>query len=109
MTGDLPELARFATLLADAARLETLPRFRGGVSVDSKESVAFDPVTDADREAERRIRSLIEATYPAHGIIGEEFGTVRVDAEWRWVLDPVDGTRAFICGVANWATLIALE
>jgi myo-inositol-1(or 4)-monophosphatase len=52
---------------------------------------------------------MIEEAYPGHGIIGEEFGAERSDAEWRWVLDPVDGTRAFICGIASWATLIALE
>lgn len=109
MTPDLKEYIDFAWRLADAARLETLPRFRCGGAVDCKEGAGFDPVTDADREAERRIRAMIEETYPSHGIIGEEFGAAREEADWRWVLDPVDGTRAFICGVASWATLIALE
>lgn len=108
-TGTTDELAAFAARLADAARAETLPRFRANAPVHNKAGMLFDPVTDADREAERSIRRLIGAMYPKHGIIGEEFGKENADAEWRWVLDPVDGTRAFICGVASWATLIALE
>lgn len=109
MAPDFTEFIDFAWRLADAARAETLPRFRCGSAVDCKEGGGFDPVTDADREAERVIRAMIADAYPAHGIIGEEFGAERADAEWRWVLDPVDGTRGFICGVASWATLIALE
>ncbi len=105
----IEELADFAARLADAGRAETLPRFRAGLAVDDKPGVQFDPVTDADREAERRMRAMIAAQYPAHGIIGEEFGAERADAEFRWVLDPVDGTRAFICGAPSWASLIALE
>jgi len=103
------ELAVFAGRLADAARCETLPRFRAGAAVHNKAGALFDPVTDADREAERSLRLMIEAVYPKHGIIGEEFGAARADAEYRWVIDPVDGTRAFMCGAATWATLIALE
>lgn len=103
------ELAVFAGRLADAARNETLPRFRAGAQIFNKAGALFDPVTDADREAERALRRMIEAVYPRHGIIGEEFGAVRADAEYRWVIDPVDGTRAFMCGAATWATLIALE
>lgn len=112
MTADasiLSEFSVFAGRLADAARIETLPRFRSGSVVTNKAGVLFDPVTDADREAERALRSMIAAVYPAHGIIGEEFGSERVDAEFRWVIDPVDGTRAFMCGVSTWATLIGLE
>lgn len=103
------ELARFAARLADAARQETLPRFRAGAEIFNKAQGAFDPVTEADREAERRLREMIREVYPGHGIIGEEFGAEVVGAEWRWVLDPVDGTRAFVCGIASWATLVALE
>lgn len=106
----LEDFRRFAERLADAARAESLSRFRTGERIDNKEAGAdFDPVTDADREAERVQRALIEAAYPDHGVIGEEFGSYRPEAEWRWVLDPVDGTRAFICGAPSWATLIALE
>ena len=106
---DLRDFTVFAERLADAARGETLPRFRAGAAIDNKLSLAFDPVTDADREAARVQREMIRAVYPKHGVIGEEFGSENSGAEWRWVLDPVDGTRAFICGVASWATLIALE
>ena len=106
---DLEAYAAFAEGLADAARAQTLPRFRDGVAVMNKARAAFDPVTDADRESERVQRELIAAAYPDHGIIGEEFGASGADRQWRWVLDPVDGTRAFVCGVATWTTLIALE
>ncbi|MBY0422946.1 MAG: hypothetical protein K2Q06_11630 [Parvularculaceae bacterium] len=105
-----------AERLADAARAETLPRFRDGGAIVDKGAVEkhgraglFDPVTEADREGERAIRALIRERHPDHGVVGEEFGAENADAEWRWVLDPVDGTRAFICGAATWATLIALE
>lgn len=106
---DLSSHVAFAARLADAARAETLARFRAGTEVHNKAGIWFDPVTDADREAERVMRRMIAAIYPDHGIIGEEFGVHRAEAEWRWVMDPVDGTRAFVCGVASWATLIALE
>ncbi len=106
---ELRDYAAFAEGLADAARIETLPRFRDGVSVSNKAGASFDPVTDADREGERVQREMIAKTYPEHGIIGEEFGASNPERSWRWVLDPVDGTRAFVCGIASWATLIALE
>ncbi len=106
---DLTSLIAFAHELADLARAETLPRFRRGLAVDIKEAAEWDPVTEADREAERVIRAHIEEHHPGHGIIGEEWGTVRENAPWRWVLDPVDGTRAFVCGTGTWTTLIALE
>lgn len=105
----LKEFSVFAGRLADAARIETLPRFRAGSEVFNKARASFDPVTDADREAERALRRMINAVYPDHGVIGEEFGSERAGADWRWVIDPVDGTRAFVCGVSTWATLIGLE
>ena len=106
---EISKFAAFAARLADAARAETLPRFRNGVRVANKAGASFDPVTDADREAERVIREMIAKDYPDHGVIGEEFGETKGDGPWRWVLDPIDGTRAFVCGVASWTTLIALE
>lgn len=106
---DLVALIAFAHGLADAARGETLPRFRSALAVDNKVAGDFDPVTDADREAERVIRQHIEARYPEHGILGEEHGVRLPEARFRWVLDPVDGTRSFICGAPTWTTLIALE
>ena len=68
----------------------------------------FDPVTEADKGAERAIREMIAARYPDHGVIGEEYGEDRPDAEFVWVLDPIDGTKAFITGVPLWGTLVAL-
>ncbi|MEM0927679.1 MAG: histidinol-phosphatase [Pseudomonadota bacterium] len=106
---DHDALIAFAHDLADAAAHETLPRFRSGTSITNKLETGFDPVTEADREAERVIRERIEQRFPDHGIKGEEFGEKPSDAPYRWVIDPVDGTRAFICGVPVWTTLIALE
>lgn len=103
------DLIAFAGRLADAARAQSLPRFRAGLEVTSKPGALFDPVTDADREAERLLRRMIADQYPDHGVIGEEFGAERADADDRWVIDPIDGTRAFVCGVATWATLIGFE
>lgn len=99
----------FARRLAQAARGETLPRWRAGCVSEDKGGMAdYDPVTDADREAERAMRALIEAAYPDHGIAGEEFADRPARGPWRWSLDPVDGTRSFTCGLPNWTTLIAL-
>jgi histidinol-phosphatase len=112
-TQETNDFRAFASLMADAARRETLPRFRNQSAVVNKTAPAsdaeFDPVTDADREAERVLRDMIAKTYRDHGVIGEEFGAVQSDRPLRWVLDPIDGTRAFVCGVASWTTLIALE
>lgn len=106
------DLIAFADRLADAAADIVLRHFRGAMDVDNKlhggEGGGFDPVTVADRGAEEAMRALIEAEYPDHGIIGEEHGSVRTDAEHVWVLDPIDGTRSFITGVPLWGTLIGL-
>ncbi len=77
-----------------------------GLAVEFKEDAS--PVTVADRGAERLMRRMIAETFPDHGIIGEELGNDRADAEWVWVLDPIDGTKSFITGVPLWTTLIAL-
>src|SRR5229473_6601735 len=85
------------------------PFFRSALSVENKSrSGGFDPVTAADRAAEAAMRTLIKRTFPEHGIIGEEFGIERRDAEYVWVLDPIDGTKSFICGMPAWGTLIGL-
>ncbi|WP_188908066.1 histidinol-phosphatase [Aureimonas endophytica] len=102
----LPD-AEFLFRLAEAADRETLPRFRQSGVVDNKRAESFDPVTEADREAERAIRALIAATYPEHAILGEEHGAVG-EGPLRWVIDPIDGTRAFISGIPVWGTLIGL-
>ncbi len=106
---DLSALADFACTLADAARLVTVPAASILQEVEDKnEGGAFDPVTAADRGAEAAIRALIEAHHPDHGIEGEEFGSRPGDGRFVWSLDPIDGTRAFICGLPSWTTLIAL-
>lgn len=94
--------------LADAADAETLPRFRQQLAVDTKIKTGetFDPITEADRAAERAIRAIISREHPEHGIWGEEYGQTKGDGRHRWVLDPVDGTRPFLCGLPVWATLI---
>jgi myo-inositol-1(or 4)-monophosphatase len=85
------------------------PFFRSALSVENKNlGGSFDPVTAADRAAESAMRALIKRTFPEHGVIGEEFGADQPDAEFVWVLDPIDGTKSFICGMPAWGTLIAL-
>lgn len=108
---DAADFEAFALELAAAAAAVTLPLFRADdVGEEDKGGAAgFDPVTRADRDAEAAIRRLIAARHPDHGVIGEEYGEDRPDAEWTWVLDPVDGTRAFIAGLPLWTTLIALR
>lgn len=101
-------LVQLAHRLADAARTETLPRFRTALDVHDKAAGAFDPVTVADREAERVMRELLAAEVPEHGILGEEHGERTSDSPWRWVLDPIDGTRAYIAGFPTWVTLVGL-
>jgi histidinol phosphatase-like enzyme (inositol monophosphatase family) len=106
----LAELDRFLLELNRAAAHVILPLFRGDHGLSNKLGPgAFDPVTEADRGAERVIRQLIEHRYPTHGVIGEEFGEDRPEAEFVWVVDPVDGTRAFIAGLPLWCVLIGLR
>ena len=103
------DFAAFVDKLGDAASETILPFFRTALGTEDKNSGGlFDPVTEADRAAEVAMRRMIEATFPAHGIVGEEFGTVRADAEYVWVLDPIDGTKAFIAGLPTWGVLIGL-
>ncbi len=101
-----PELIAFANRLADAGGEVIRRFFRRPIEVDRK--IDESPVTVADREAERAMRTLIEAAFPDHGIVGEEFGETRAGAELVWVLDPIDGTRSFIAGQPLFGTLIAL-
>ena len=98
----------FMRRIAEAAAAETLPRFRRRGDVANKEEGGFDPVTEADREAERAIRTVIKARFPDHGILGEEHGRENADASHVWVIDPIDGTRAFISGLPVWGTLVGL-
>jgi myo-inositol-1(or 4)-monophosphatase len=94
-----------ATVSGEAIR----PFFRTSLGVEDKSrGGAFDPVTAADRAAEAAMRAMIREQFPAHGIVGEEFEAERPDAEFVWVLDPIDGTKSFISGMPAWGTLIAL-
>lgn len=106
---DHGNLLAFAHVLADRSAEATLPQFRKGLKVDNKASGQdFDPVTAADRDAERVISDLIRSNHPTHGIVGEEFGDHNADARYKWVIDPIDGTRAFIMGWPLWGTLIGM-
>jgi myo-inositol-1(or 4)-monophosphatase len=105
---DTAELIAFAKDLAAAARKETLHRWLDCCSVEDKGADLFDPVTDADRQAERAMREIIHARFPDHGISGEEWGEEPGSSRWSWSLDPVDGTRSFMCRLPTWTTLIAL-
>ena len=104
----------FAHRLADAAGEVIRPYFRARIDVTDKRPVVhgktvFDPVTEADKGAEAAIRAIIRRERPQDGILGEEYGEHAGTSRYRWVLDPVDGTRAFITGRHEWGTLIALE
>ena len=107
MTRSVPaELVALAHSLADAARPIAAKYFRTQVKIDDKSDAT--PVTIADREAETAMRELLTKHVPAHGVFGEEHGAVRTDADYVWVLDPIDGTKAFITGMPIFGTLIAL-
>ena len=112
MTVDEKMIA-FANRLADASGAVIRPYFRQRIEVTHKPGVhAYDPVTEADRGAERAIRAIIERDRPQDAILGEEYGEKPAGLsanKWRWVLDPVDGTRGFITGRHEWGSLIALE
>lgn len=107
---ELSELTHFAEELADLSGKAILPYFRERIVVDNKLGDAgFDPVTEADRAAERAIRARIKQRYPSHSVLGEEQGAEPGASPLTWVIDPIDGTRAFMCGMAQWGTLIALN
>ena len=96
MSTDYHAFAAFADDLAEAARAVTTRHFRTAVATNVKADAS--PVTIADQETEALIREKIESAYPDHGIFGEEYGAVRTDAEFVWVLDPIDGTKSFVTG-----------
>ena len=106
------DLLEFALGLARASGTLVLPYYRRPIAVEdknlSKGIAEFDPVTVADRAVEELIRNEVQRQYPAHGIVGEEFGLSKPDAPYQWVIDPIDGTRAFMMGIPTWGTLIAL-
>ena len=100
------EFSPFANQLADSSRDVIARYFRQNLDIDAKGDET--PVTIADRETERALRNLIGEHFPDHGIYGEEFGEENVDSRFTWVLDPIDGTRAFITGTPTFGTLISL-
>ncbi len=103
------DFSAFLNELAAISGETILPFFRTALSVsDKSRSGSFDPVTAADHAAETAMRSLIRRNFPNHGIIGEEYGSHHPDAEYVWVLDPIDGTKSFISGMPAWGTLIGL-
>ncbi len=102
-------LLPFAHTLADLSGRVILPHFREVIAVDNKSGPGdFDPVTIADRAAEEAISAAVREMYPDHGMVGEEFGSHASEARYQWVVDPIDGTRAFIMGYPIWGTLIGL-
>ena len=103
------DFAAFVERLAQVSGEVILPFFRSSIGAEDKSrGGVFDPVTEADRAAETAMRRLIAQTFPAHGVIGEEYGGDRAQAEYVWVLDPIDGTKSFISGLPTWGTLIGL-
>jgi histidinol phosphatase-like enzyme (inositol monophosphatase family) len=111
MTNDISSaaLADFFESLAQASGAAILPFFRIGVDADNKaEAGGFDPVTEGDKAGERAIRERIAAAFPGHAIRGEEYGLANAGAEYEWIIDPIDGTRGFICGLPTWGTLVGL-
>ncbi|MCB9994435.1 MAG: histidinol-phosphatase [Hyphomicrobiaceae bacterium] len=106
---DLSRVEATLRAAAAAAARETLPRFRTPLAVDNKYAVGFDPVTEADRNAELAIREVIAAAFPEHNIVGEEHPSEETGSPFTWTIDPIDGTRAFIAGLPVWGTLIGVS
>lgn len=105
-----PDIRRVAHLMADAARKVILPYFRNvGLAADNKLSEGYDPVTEADRAAERAMRDILAQERPGDAILGEEYGAQAGISGLTWVLDPIDGTRGFISGTPTWGVLIAVS
>ena len=105
-----PDIARVAHLLADAARAAILPHFRStDLTADNKLEGGYDPVTEADRASERAMREILGKERPQDAILGEEYGARAGTSGLTWVLDPIDGTRAFVSGTPTWGVLIAVS
>jgi histidinol phosphatase-like enzyme (inositol monophosphatase family) len=103
---DLDELLDFALDTAWQAGRVTLAHFQTGITAERKADNS--PVTLADRQAEQKLRELITSAYPSHAILGEEFGEQPGDSPYRWILDPIDGTKSFVSGVPFYSVLVAL-
>lgn len=105
---DAQDIINAAHQMADAARAAILPFFRTGLAADNKWQTGFDPVTEADRAAERAMREVLARLRPDDAILGEEYGKTEGSSGLTWILDPIDGTRAFLCGAASWGVLIGV-
>jgi histidinol phosphatase-like enzyme (inositol monophosphatase family) len=105
----LDEYLEFACRLAELAGRVILPHFRSGLGIENKSNCGYDPVTLADKEAERAIRAEIARLYPEHSILGEEYGRSPGSSSLTWIIDPIDGTRGFVMGLPQWGTLVALN
>lgn len=106
---DLETVLKIGHALADAARKHALKHFRQLDSVDNKAGGgSYDPVTQGDRDAEAAMREILAELAPDDGVLGEEYDETASKSGWRWVLDPIDGTRAFVAGITSWTSLIAL-
>jgi len=103
---ELKEFKKFCKILAEVSADVIRKYFRTEISIEDK--VDNSPVTIADKKAEEVMRELIAKNFPDHGIIGEEYGEINKDAEYTWILDPIDGTKSFICGAYSFGTLIGL-
>ncbi len=106
MASPYDEYLNFANLLADESEKIIFNYFRKKIDIQNKEDNS--PVTIADQKVELRIRELINSKFPSHGILGEEYESFKIDSEFVWVIDPIDGTRSFIAGHKDFGTLIAL-
>jgi histidinol phosphatase-like enzyme (inositol monophosphatase family) len=106
---DAQHIIDTAHRMADAARTAILPFFRTNLAADNKWQTGFDPVTEADRAAERAMREVLARLRPDDAVLGEEFGTTPGTSGLTWILDPIDGTRAFLCGAASWGVLIGVR
>lgn len=103
---EIDEFKKFAKKLADESGKIIKQYFRTEIKIESKKDLS--PVTIADKKAEELMRGMIMKEFPGHGILGEEFGEHNSSAEYKWILDPIDGTKSFICGALSFGTLIAL-
>ena len=101
------KLIEFANFLANEAAIITLEFYEKEIEISNKSSKGFDPVTEVDKKTELLLRDLIKKEFPNHGIIGEEFEDTYLEGEPHWIIDPIDGTRAFILDIPIWGTLIA--
>ncbi|WP_298843414.1 histidinol-phosphatase [uncultured Roseobacter sp.] len=107
---DPDTIHQIADEMADAARAAILPFFRNShIATDNKLDGGYDPVTEADRAAERAMREILSVRRPDDGVLGEEYGTQAGTTGLTWVLDPIDGTRGFVSGTPTWGVLIAVS